>query len=306
MAKGELKFAVYLTEGDYQILDFVIENNSILEYTKLNSITLPDGIDFRKGVIINGKGPIWLYVYLAHLCHPAAWVATSDPRLGAVVVESHVANAPSVGSIIPLDDYMYLLNVKNVQSNQSAKEKIGEKIIAFLGPPHSGKSVLMNALRLALRDKMSVEEYQRDFFIVRACPDGEGDWFADIPPEIGKTFRYKYAFDDDFLQSVCTSLKELVTQKRILFVDCGGKIDKKNQFILNLCTHAIIVSKEEAKISEWRGLSLGSELDILAEIISSVNEEAFILSQNPFRLRLGKLERGTMPIIPDELIRIII
>jgi len=50
----------------------------------------PPEVDPKKGVVISGRGPIWLYGFLVHHYHPTAWVATFDPRLGAVVVESHV------------------------------------------------------------------------------------------------------------------------------------------------------------------------------------------------------------------------
>ena len=44
-----------------------------------------------KGVIISGRGPIWLYAALVHAYHATRWVATHDPRLGGgVVVTSHV------------------------------------------------------------------------------------------------------------------------------------------------------------------------------------------------------------------------
>ena len=49
----------------------------------------PPHVNFKKGVILSGRGPVWLYSYLTHHYHPAAWVATNDPRLGAVVVASH-------------------------------------------------------------------------------------------------------------------------------------------------------------------------------------------------------------------------
>ena len=42
------------------------------------------------GVVITGKGPIWLYVALSHHYHATPWVATYDPRLaGAVVAQTH-------------------------------------------------------------------------------------------------------------------------------------------------------------------------------------------------------------------------
>lgn len=43
-----------------------------------------------KGIIISGRGPIWLYATLVHYLHPFLWIATYDPRLdGGVVVATH-------------------------------------------------------------------------------------------------------------------------------------------------------------------------------------------------------------------------
>ena len=60
----------------------------------------PPKVDTTKGVIISGRGPIWLYGYLIHHYHPALWVATFDPRLGGgVVVMSHTPEV-SEGDVI--------------------------------------------------------------------------------------------------------------------------------------------------------------------------------------------------------------
>lgn len=60
----------------------------------LRELQPPDFLehDFaRKGVIISGRGPVWLYGFLVHFYHPCRFVAVHDPRLnGAVVVEAHV------------------------------------------------------------------------------------------------------------------------------------------------------------------------------------------------------------------------
>lgn len=42
------------------------------------------------GVIFDGRGPVWGFGMLIHAAHPTQFVACRDPRLGAVVVESHV------------------------------------------------------------------------------------------------------------------------------------------------------------------------------------------------------------------------
>lgn len=60
----------------------------------------PPEVKTSKGVVLSGRGPIWLFCFLAHYYHPTVWVATYDPRLeGAVVVESH-CKAYSVGQVV--------------------------------------------------------------------------------------------------------------------------------------------------------------------------------------------------------------
>jgi CRISPR-associated protein Csx3 len=69
----------------------------------LKGLNLPDTIQFNQGVVIEGKGPIWLYGYLVHQCHPASWVGCYDPRLlGAVVVASHT-HAVMVSKVLPVE-----------------------------------------------------------------------------------------------------------------------------------------------------------------------------------------------------------
>lgn len=75
------------TSTDYQILSFT--GPDVLTPDDLIGLTLPANINHKIGIVISGRGPVWLYAYLVHLCHPFAWVATHDPRLGYVVVQSH-------------------------------------------------------------------------------------------------------------------------------------------------------------------------------------------------------------------------
>lgn len=77
-----------------------------LEPQRLSTLLPPDPIKenfAHKGVILSGRGPVWLYGYLVHFYHPTKFVATYDPRLqGAVVVESH-GSEYKVGDIVPVD-----------------------------------------------------------------------------------------------------------------------------------------------------------------------------------------------------------
>lgn len=59
------------------------------------------GLTWAKGVVIEGRAPVWVYAALVHECHPARWVGTADPRLGVIVIETHHPEV-EVGQVIPL------------------------------------------------------------------------------------------------------------------------------------------------------------------------------------------------------------
>ncbi len=46
-------------------------------------------VDPKKGVILNGRMPMWLACFLTHEFHAVSWLAMNDPRLGGIVVASH-------------------------------------------------------------------------------------------------------------------------------------------------------------------------------------------------------------------------
>jgi CRISPR-associated protein Csx3 len=85
------------------VLHFAIDG--ILQPAELRNLQPPDPVreDFAHlGVVLSGRGPVWLYGFLVHFYHPCRFVAIYDPRLqGAVVVDSH---APEIqpGEIIPI------------------------------------------------------------------------------------------------------------------------------------------------------------------------------------------------------------
>lgn len=87
----------------YQHLRFVnTAEEGILGPEDLKNLKLPDSVQYTQGIVIEGRGPIWLYGYLVHECHPAAWVGCYDPRLGgAVIVATHTKGFPA-GSLLKL------------------------------------------------------------------------------------------------------------------------------------------------------------------------------------------------------------
>lgn len=95
---------VVIKHEKFTFIEFNIPEE-LMEPATLKEIDLPRELGERRflGLVISGRGPVWLYAYLVHLAHPFAWVATYDPRLnGAVVVMNHVPSGPGVGDIIPV------------------------------------------------------------------------------------------------------------------------------------------------------------------------------------------------------------
>jgi CRISPR-associated protein Csx3 len=98
-----IKFTVKeLPHLEARLVKFEIEGG-ITTPEEAFSTPLPE-VAPGKGVILSGRGPIWLYGRLIHHFHPARWVAVFDPRLGgAVVVASHWPEVKP-GQVIELDD----------------------------------------------------------------------------------------------------------------------------------------------------------------------------------------------------------
>ena len=60
-------------------------------------------IDPKKGTIISGRGPTWIFSWINHELHPGLWAADYVPREGyAVITQSHKAGLPA-GSVIKID-----------------------------------------------------------------------------------------------------------------------------------------------------------------------------------------------------------
>lgn len=150
------------------------------------------------------------------------------------------------------------------------------------GPPHSGKSVLTYHLSQQLRQR-SVDHY-----VVRACPDGEGDWYQEAPPQV-RVIRSKGEFSAPFVEAVC---RDLGRRHLPLIVDAGGRPRPEQEIIFEQCTHAILVAGTANGLAEWRALVERHGLTILAEVQSSLTAPDAIDATEPvIRGRIHGLER---------------
>lgn len=69
------------------LITFEIEGG-VIEVEEAFALSFPQ-VALSQGIILSGRGPIWLFARLVHHYHPALWVAVHDPRIGYIVVQSH-------------------------------------------------------------------------------------------------------------------------------------------------------------------------------------------------------------------------
>ncbi len=155
--------------------------------------------------------------------------------------------------------------------------------IVIGGPPHSGKSVLTYLLTRQLRQERVAH------YVLRACPDGEGDWSQEAPPDTVRLLRQKGAFSETFVDRVC---RDLARRHLPLIVDVGGKPTLDQERILDQCTHAVLISATAEGLDEWRDRVERHGLAIIAEVRSVLDGTDRIDARVPvLRGQIAGLER---------------
>jgi CRISPR-associated protein Csx3 len=130
--------------------------------------------------------------------------------------------------------------------------------VAIGGPPHSGKSVFAAALYNAIKGR------SRGAFMIRACPDGEGMWFHEGKAEVVSRLRKKGEYSEEWINTKLRDIEVASSTKRLLLVDLGGKLSDYTRQVLQLCTHIIVVSSDDAQSEAWRAFAAESRCQTLA------------------------------------------
>lgn len=149
---------------------------------------------------------------------------------------------------------------------QNKETKLG-RAIAFVGPPHSGKSVFLAEM---YRQLLANPKIGDKAFLQRACPDGEGMWSAEADQELVKQIRKKGSFDEPTMNFFIQSIRGLRKNKPIVLVDCGGFRSNQNAVILGECSDAIILSSKKEEIDAWREFCEANGVRIMAELDSEL------------------------------------
>lgn len=152
------------------------------------------------------------------------------------------------------------------------------------GPPHSGKSVLAYSLTHALRQR-NVPHY-----LLRAYPDGEGDWANEADPELVRAIRVKGVGSPEWVHRIT---RDIAARPLPLLVDPGGKPTPWQEAVFGECTHGILLYPDDASRQEWRARFNANDLVLLADLKSELDGANTLTSeQGPLRGTLAGLERG--------------
>lgn len=151
------------------------------------------------------------------------------------------------------------------------------------GPPHSGKSVLIYSLSQALRGR-GVAHYA-----LRACPDGEGDWSNEAPPELVREIRIKGQWTQEWVERIAADIDR---RHLPLLVDVGGRPTPEQAALLGRCTHAILLTPDHETRAWWRELVDRHGVPVVAELSSDLRGENRLAASDPIvRGTLAGLER---------------
>lgn len=163
------------------------------------------------------------------------------------------------------------------------------------GPPHAGKSVLLYNLTHAL--------YERGIrhHAIRACPDGEGNWFQEGDPGTVSLIRLrnKSTWSDAFRQRIRTDVEH---RSLPFLVDMGGHPGETDIPLFRLCTHALLLLRADKPDSTrlWQQMTTEAQLHPLAQLYSEQTGTSTLTSLTPvLEGTLTGLERQSRTVRED-------
>ncbi len=154
------------------------------------------------------------------------------------------------------------------------------------GPPHSGKSVLINSLYSLLPSD--------DSLTIRANGDGEGLWTNNPNQQEVDTVRKQNKSGNTSADFEVWRHRVETVRQRIVLVDIGGRLSDDKIPLFETCDTFIVISSDAQMKERWMQFGTAHGCRCLAIIDSTLNkDDDTVLSEKPFfTARLGGLDRG--------------
>lgn len=257
-------------EGNVLLVDFnrlqEVSNDRLVKDASAELDRLVASGDLLGGELLKINGPISLpvsYVVSHRVSHLYKAIAMFDPKMSRYVVTSSYDPKYRLGDTIFFDE---LTNPASVR-------------VVLCGTANSGKSCLREGLKQALWNlKSNIYPY-----VITAQPDGDGCFTFETyrydetyASELKQTLKSQsQGFKPEFVHLVAGWVRN--ASLPLTLVDVGGQISSENKLIMNEATHAIILSKSQAEIDEWRSFCQSFKprnLEIIAELHSSLGGDS--------------------------------
>lgn len=142
------------------------------------------------------------------------------------------------------------------------------------GPPHSGKSTLTYRLSRALLNQ------QVQHYVLRASPDGEGNWSSEAPAGVVAELRLRAK--SDWTPQFAEKMSRDIAHRHLpLLVDAGGKPSPETERIAAQCTHTVLLAAHPPDLDPWRSLVARQGLVLLADLQSDLDAPQHLVSETP-------------------------
>lgn len=178
----------------------------------------------------------------------------------------------------------------------------GVKVVV-MGPPHSGKSVFIDALSREIDPEL-------DMTMIGGCPDGEGLWLQRHydNPEVAK-LRRKGAFTPEFVEHARRSVEEF--NGPLALIDIGGRVSDENREIAAGATHAVILAGDLGRVSEWQDFADELGIPVIAklhshyagngDVVHTATDKRVVASTHYLERGTGGKERESVTAVADML-----
>jgi CRISPR-associated protein Csx3 len=262
--------------------------------SELATLQLPAELDLSKGIIINGRAPIWLYSHLVHRCQSASWVACANiHESGAVVISSRMSS-PQIGEkvIIP------------TRSHPGIAILIG-------GPPDSGKSVFSYTLQRSLRQYFADHHSTQQVYLHRANWDGEGNWTfeseAGVSQKLIQRSERRLHLEENGIELVrqyfldkAAIMKQMRNIVDVVLVDVGGRVQEEKHPLIDQCSHFIVVSSKSGEIRRWQKMCGDRGLQNIAVVHSTLETRNQVLTYDScLEIEAGPWRKNDLDAAPD-------